>query len=74
MADLQSLLSSSIPRPAADSVDVRREQFAQARASLALEGLAMDDGDLSIQERVAAGTLTHDQAVALYRSAHARRA
>ncbi|WP_234267536.1 antitoxin VbhA family protein [Hydrogenophaga sp. NFH-34] len=50
------------PHPA----DVRRAQFAQANASLALEGMPVDAVDLAIQEAVIAGTLTPDEAVAKY--------
>ena len=50
------------PHPA----DVRRAQFAQANASLALEGMPVDAADLAIQEAVIAGTLTPDEAVAKY--------
>ena len=50
------------PHPA----DVRRALFAQANASLALEGMPVDAADLAIQEAVIAGTLTPDEAVAKY--------
>jgi len=50
------------PHPA----EVRRAQFAQANASLSLEGMPVDAADLAIQEAVIAGTLTPDEAVAKY--------
>ena len=50
------------PHPA----DVRRAQFAQANASLSLEGMPVDAADLAIQEAVITGTLTPDEAVAKY--------
>lgn len=50
------------PHPA----DVRRAQFAQANASLSLEGMLVDAADLAIQETVITGTLTPDEAVAKY--------
>lgn len=49
-----------------DPSSERRAQFAQANASLALEGMAMDAGDLAIQEAVIAGRLTPDEAVAKF--------
>jgi len=48
----------------------RAEQFAQANASLALEGLEVSLNDLAVQARVIRGELTHDQAVALFRGRH----
>ncbi|CAB1371172.1 conserved protein of unknown function (plasmid) [Denitratisoma oestradiolicum] len=47
-------------------MQLRREQFALANASLALEGMNADAADLEIQEAAAAGALTSDEAVALY--------
>lgn len=44
----------------------RRAQFAQANASLALEGMVVDAHDMMIQEAVATGEMTSDEAVALY--------
>lgn len=52
------------PVAAPNPADVRRAQFAQANASLALEGMTVDADDLAIQEAVIAGTLTPDEAVA----------
>lgn len=54
------------PVPARDIKAERREQFRQANASQALEGLRMDANDLALQERVIKGELTPDQAVAEY--------
>ena len=56
----------AVPVPARDIQAERREQFRQANASQALEGLHMDAHDLAIQERVINGELTPDQAVAEY--------
>lgn len=44
----------------------RREQFRQANASLALEGMRVDAEDLAIQERICTGELSADEAVAFY--------
>lgn len=53
----------------------RRTQFTQVNASLALEGMLVDAADLEIQEQVATGALSADDAVALYlRRAQAGRA
>lgn len=60
------LLDPSRPPATDDPVQLRREQFALANASLALEGMNVDAADLEIQEAVAAGALTSDEAVALY--------
>ena len=54
------------PVAAPDPAGVRQAQFAQANASLALEGMPVDAADLAIQEAVVAGTLTPDEAVAKY--------
>lgn len=54
------------PVPPSDVAAVRREQFAQANASLALEGMTLDAGDLAIQEAVISGAMTPDEAVAKY--------
>jgi len=51
---------------AEDRVALRRAQFNDANASLALEGMRVDQIDLSIQDNIARGTITHDQAVAFY--------
>ena len=64
MTKFKSLLNE--PVPPEDRSKTRREQFAQANASEALEGLIASDLDLGIQERVIRGELTHDQAVAEY--------
>ena len=53
------------PLPPQDVPATRRAQFAQANASLALEGMTVDAGDLAIQEAVATGALTPDEAVAM---------
>lgn len=67
MQDLNSLLSEQLPGDsAADLLAVRRNQFAQANASLAIEGLHVSDADRAIQERIASGQLTHDDGVAQY--------
>lgn len=44
--------------------------FAEANASLALEGLIVPEETLAIQRRVAAGELTSDEAVALITEKH----
>ncbi len=72
MSDLLALLSVLPPMSAAQLEDRRRAQFGQACASLALEGLQVDDTDLDIQQRVASGAITSDQAVSLYVQAHKR--
>lgn len=64
MSGFDTLLAEPIAAP--DLPAIRRAQFAQANASQALEGLEMSADDLAIQERVARGELTHDQAVAHY--------
>lgn len=48
------------------TADVRRVQFAQANASLSLEGMPVGADDLEIQEAVITGILTPDEAVAKY--------
>ena len=52
------------PVAAPTPADVRRAHFAQANASLTLEGMTVDAGDLAIQEAVITGALTPDEAVA----------
>lgn len=47
------------------TVACRAEQFRQANASLALEGMEVDDEDLAIQQLVIVGALSSDEAVAL---------
>lgn len=59
-------LDLSQPPAADDSAVLRREQFAQANASLTLEGMNIDTADFEIQEAVATGVLSTDEAVALY--------
>ena len=49
------------------SAETRRAQFAQANASLALEGMIVTAEDLAIQEQVIQGMMSSDEAVALYR-------
>ncbi len=67
MQDLNSLLLEKLPGDSAgDVADARRTQFGQANASLAIEGLHVSNADLAIQERIASGQLTHDEAVAHY--------
>jgi len=63
MSKFDSLLKE--PLSAEGLAAIRREQFAQANASLALEGLTADATVLAIQERVINGELTTEQAVAL---------
>lgn len=47
--------------------DARRAgQFAQANASLGLEGMLPSIDDLAVQAQIIRGTLSHDQAVARY--------
>lgn len=70
MKTFDQLLSAPLQPP--DREATRREQFRQANASEALEGLQMDDEDLAIQERIVTGELTPEQAVEEYR-ARARR-
>lgn len=62
--DLSSLEPAKKPEGVSEAQ--RLAQFAQANASLALEGMWVSDEDLAIQQRVANGELAHDQAVALY--------
>lgn len=64
MKNFDELLAEPVPAP--DKEAIRREQFRQANASEALEGLQMDALDMAIQERVVKGELTPDQAVAEY--------
>lgn len=64
MSGFDTLLAEPIAAP--DLLATRRAQFTQANASQALEGMEMSADDLTIQERVARGELTHDQAVAHY--------
>jgi hypothetical protein len=54
------------PVASSNPADARRAQFAQANASLSLEGMLVDAADLAIQEAVSIGTLTPDEAVAKY--------
>lgn len=65
---MSDLVSNESVQPGPDkSLEIRRkEQFAQVNASLALEGLQVDAGDLAIQEAVSSGRLSHDEAVGLY--------
>lgn len=49
-----------------DQVDLRRQHFAQVNASLALEGMVVDATDLAVQEAVATGSLSSDDAVNYY--------
>ena len=46
----------------------RQRQFIQANASLALEGLRVDETDLAIQSKVASGDLTIAEAVEFFRA------
>jgi hypothetical protein len=48
----------------------RAEQFRQANASLALEGMIVDDEDLAIQQLVICGALNTEEAVALVLRRH----
>jgi hypothetical protein len=64
--DLSTLEPPERPNEEQDIAQRRRQQFAQANASLALEGMRVDVTDLAIQEKIAAGELTPDQAVAFY--------
>jgi len=52
--------------PATPAPGQRLAQFEQANASLSLDGLTVDAGDLDIQRRIANGLLTPDEAVATY--------
>lgn len=66
---IEDLSTSKLPEQPNTAQDIeqrRRQQFAQANASLALEGMRVDVTDLAIQEKIAKGELTPDQAVALY--------
>lgn len=62
--DLSSM--EPVKKPEGPTEAERLAQFAQANASLALEGMRVDEDDLAIQQRVASGELTPDEAVALY--------
>lgn len=64
--DLSTLEPPERPNDEQDIAQRRRQQFAQANASLALEGMRVDVTDLAIQEKIAAGELTPNQAVAFY--------
>lgn len=64
MKNFDELMTEPLPAP--DIKATRREQFRQANASEALEGLEMEDSDRAIQERVIMGELTPNQAVAEY--------
>lgn len=63
--DLNTVEPPKPPGPAA-LADARRQQFRQANASLELEGLLPDSSDEALQELVARGELTPDEAVAQY--------
>lgn len=52
--------------PAAAGPSERAAQFLQVNTSLALDGIVVDEADLAIQQRIASGEITHDQAVAIY--------
>jgi len=54
------------PDPSARNSQIK-EQFAQANASLALEGMIVDATDLSIQDKIASGEITIEQAIDFYR-------
>ena len=43
-----------------------RAHFDQPNESLSLDGMTVDAGDLDVQDWVALGLLTHDDAVATY--------
>lgn len=64
MDDLLKVVTGEGTLPPEDPKASRREQFAQANASLALEGLQVDAADLEIQERIINGEVSHDEAVA----------
>lgn len=63
--DLNSVEPPEQPGPA-KLADARRQQLRQANASLALEGMHPDSRDQALQELVARGELTPDDAVAQY--------
>lgn len=66
---IEDLAGSELPEGLGGRQSVeqqRRQQFAQANASLALEGMRVDVTDLAIQEKIAKGELTPAQAVAFY--------
>ena len=52
--------------PAAAGASSRAAQFLQVNTSLALDGIVVDEADLAIQQRVASGEITHDEAVEIY--------
>lgn len=52
--------------PAAAGAGERAAQFLQVNTSLALDGIVVEEEDLAIQQRIASGEITHDQAVAIY--------
>lgn len=63
--DLNTVEPPEHPGPA-ELTDARRQQFRQANASLVLEGMHADSRDKALQELVARGELTPDDAVAQY--------
>lgn len=64
MDDLLKLGMEETAVPPDDPKLARREQFAQANASLSLEGMQVDAADLELQERVISGEVSHDEAIA----------
>jgi hypothetical protein len=63
MTDFLEYISSQ-PHIPVDEVAKRRESFRQVNASLALEGMIVDDAQLAQQEEIIQGRLSTEQAVA----------
>jgi len=55
------------PQTGPDPLAERAAHFRQANASLALEGLVVDDADLALQAQIILGTQTGDGAIERYR-------
>jgi Antitoxin VbhA len=56
-------LEASTPPAATTRQDQRRAQFAQANASLALEGLALSAEEVALQTRIVLGEISSSDAI-----------
>ena len=65
MTKIEDFLGGSLD-PAVERARDRMENFRQANASLALEGLHVDAVDVEVQRMIASGEITPDDAVAFY--------
>lgn len=63
-------LEAATPPAATTRQDQRRAQFAQANASLALEGLSLSAEDVALQARIILGEMSSDDAIGWLRSHH----